>query len=461
MRVTESGIELRVAGRRVGCARLVLYQLSAASMEVTVASSPAAVGKEPAGSSAQTHRQQRGVSSAANASSSGCKLSNLDSFFSHSAPVVPVLPSSAGPAFALADLWQSMEEWSSYGVEIPLRVPAADVGQITQCYVPYLSAIQIFNVAGHRCLPACARGYGSDSEEMDSLLSDVSSMDMSCSDSGCCSTCTGCSSMSAASSDYESAGGRWREVAAAHMLGRQCRTVQCCSGATLRKPGYNGCSKATDNEPGELLYEFTEEIMPHCREPLTERVAQLSNEFPGLTTLRSCDIHPSSWFSIAWYPLYRLPATGRTIRDLNACFLTFHSLAAPLAPPGTPLPAAIKQQLQQQPADGSRQLAPPVAPDGRLPPPVASPAAAAVYKRRAEQAAANAGSQGAAVLQPFAFVPYKMGGHTWEDDRRATKLQLQLIAAAGVWAQRRGVSFSDLSFFLQNLRSSQHGHRQR
>jgi len=36
------------------------------------------------------------------------------------------------------------------------------------------------------------------------------------------------------------------------------------------------------------------------REPLTERVAQLAEGFPGLHTLRSADLHPSSYLAVAW-----------------------------------------------------------------------------------------------------------------------------------------------------------------
>ena len=30
--------------------------------------------------------------------------------------------------------------------------------------------------------------------------------------------------------------------------------------------------------------------------------------------------------SVAWYPIYRIP-TGRSLRDLSACFLTYHALS--------------------------------------------------------------------------------------------------------------------------------------
>jgi hypothetical protein len=50
----------------------------------------------------------------------------------------------------------------------------------------------------------------------------------------------------------------------------------------------------------QLLFDFQETASPHVREPLTERVAQLAEGFPGLHTLRSADLHPSSYLAVAW-----------------------------------------------------------------------------------------------------------------------------------------------------------------
>uniref|UniRef100_A0A0D9V1I7 Uncharacterized protein n=1 Tax=Leersia perrieri TaxID=77586 RepID=A0A0D9V1I7_9ORYZ len=55
------------------------------------------------------------------------------------------------------------------------------------------------------------------------------------------------------------------------------------------------------------------------------RISSLSARFPALRTFRSCDLSPQSWISVAWYPIYRIP-TGPTLKDLDACFLTFHRL---------------------------------------------------------------------------------------------------------------------------------------
>lgn len=67
--------------------------------------------------------------------------------------------------------------------------------------------------------------------------------------------------------------------------------------------------------------------------PIVLQIADLSRDFKAcenpLRTLRSVDLLPGSWLSVAWYPIYRIP-TGPTLRDLAACFLTFHSLSSSL-----------------------------------------------------------------------------------------------------------------------------------
>ncbi|KAF3487706.1 hypothetical protein F2Q69_00056092 [Brassica cretica] len=60
----------------------------------------------------------------------------------------------------------------------------------------------------------------------------------------------------------------------------------------------------------------------------TENISDLASRFPELKTYRSCDLSPSSWVSVSWYPIYRIPV-GPTLQNLDACFLTFHSLSTP------------------------------------------------------------------------------------------------------------------------------------
>ncbi|KAI0485890.1 hypothetical protein KFK09_029461 [Dendrobium nobile] len=77
------------------------------------------------------------------------------------------------------------------------------------------------------------------------------------------------------------------------------------------------------------VFEYLEHNPPYGREPLADKISLLANKFPQLKTYRSYDLLPTSWFSVAWYPIYRIP-TGPTLRDLDACFLSFHTLSTPL-----------------------------------------------------------------------------------------------------------------------------------
>jgi len=44
--------------------------------------------------------------------------------------------------FTLSDLWNCFNEWSAYGVGVPINFKNEET--LVQYYVPYLSAIQIF-----------------------------------------------------------------------------------------------------------------------------------------------------------------------------------------------------------------------------------------------------------------------------------------------------------------------------
>ncbi|KAI3741768.1 hypothetical protein L1987_59445 [Smallanthus sonchifolius] len=57
-----------------------------------------------------------------------------------------------------------------------------------------------------------------------------------------------------------------------------------------------------------------------------KQASLLVSQFPELSKYRSCDLSPSSWTCVAWYPIYRIPV-GPTLKDLEASFLTLHSLS--------------------------------------------------------------------------------------------------------------------------------------
>ncbi|KAJ6722193.1 hypothetical protein OIU85_025190, partial [Salix viminalis] len=98
---------------------------------------------------------------------------------------------------------------------------------------------------------------------------------------------------------------------------------------SLRNKPFKGSSSdecEISNPPGRLIFEYMEYASPFTRQPLADQILVLASQFPKLKTLRSCDLSPSSWISVAWYPIYRIPM-GPTLQNLDACFLTYHSLS--------------------------------------------------------------------------------------------------------------------------------------
>ncbi|KAL6636573.1 hypothetical protein ACP70R_024145 [Stipagrostis hirtigluma subsp. patula] len=224
---------------------------------------------------------------------------NLERFLTSTTPSVPAqyLPKTSlrmwrsgdvmdpPPYFCLGDLWESFREWSAYGAGVPLLLNGSDF--VIQYYVPYLSAIQLYADPSRPASRTRRPGDESDGESMDT------------------------SSESSSENDVDRL--RVSSVEATHRL-------------------ENGGLQSDDGEAhtssSSPIFEYLERDPPYGREPLTDKVSSLAGRFPALKTFKSCDLLPSSWMSVAWYPIYRIP-TGPTLKDLDACFLTFHCLATP------------------------------------------------------------------------------------------------------------------------------------
>ncbi|CAL4945289.1 unnamed protein product [Urochloa decumbens] len=233
---------------------------------------------------------------------------NFERFLASTTPSVPLqyLPKTSlrmrrsgdvmdsWPYFCLGDLWEAFREWSAYGAGVPLKLNGSD--SVIQYYVPYLSAIQLYADPSRPASRNRRPGDESDGESMDT------------------------SSESSSDNDVDRL--RVSAVEATHRL-ENCGL-----------PSDDGETDASSRFP---IFEYLERDPPYGREPLTDKVSALADRFPALKTLKSCDLLPSSWMSVAWYPIYRIP-TGPTLKDLDACFLTFHCLATPCkdCEPSTP-----------------------------------------------------------------------------------------------------------------------------
>ncbi|KAK7274253.1 hypothetical protein RIF29_15336 [Crotalaria pallida] len=305
------------------------------------------------------------------------RLSNMERFLQAITPSVPAqyLSKTAmrglrtcdvefQPYFVLDDLWESFKEWSAYGAGVPLVLNDND--SVIQYYVPYLSAIQIYGASEKPSVNS--RQLGEDDSDNDFR-----------------------DSSSAGSSDSEEA---------SHCMGRLSLTDH----NTVPRDGFSSDDGESGNSQGCLLFEYLEQDLPFSREPLADKISDLTFRFPELATLKSCDILSSSWISVAWYPIYRIP-TGPTLKDLDACFLTYHHLYTPVG--------------------GSQGVQAPI---------VSYPSETDIGPKMS--------------LPAFGLATYKFKGSLWTDnDGYERQLTSSLVQAANDWLSMLQVKHPDFTFF--------------
>ncbi|CAN6479035.1 unnamed protein product [Victoria cruziana] len=241
-------------------------------------------------------------------------FSNLDRFLNCTTPLVPAIPLKKGMEesrawepleemptqyFVLGDLWRCFDEWSAYGVGVPVLINGKD--WVTQYYVPYLSALQIYTTTPLKTPLSNhlrdRRGECSDSDTHNGSETTSSS-----------------DSESSRSLSFRSSGSRSSE---------KSESWDCGSDDSMGEQDSSWCPRG---RLGHLYLEYFEHAPPYARAPLLEKINQLSKEYPEIYSLRSVDLSAASWMSVAWYPIYHIPAR-RAVRDLSACFLTYHTLS--------------------------------------------------------------------------------------------------------------------------------------
>ncbi|GMI73470.1 hypothetical protein HRI_001016300 [Hibiscus trionum] len=245
-------------------------------------------------------------------------LSNLERFLESVMPSVPALHLSKTkmrvwrtrtdefePYFVLGDLWESFKEWSAYGVGVPLILNDCD--SVVQYYVPYLSGIQLYADPVKMSANSRPPGEDSDSDFRDS------------------------SSDGSSDCELERGANISREKINHHMASEMSRRMDrlFMGDQQILQEDFSSDEGESVNSRSRLIFEYFEQDTPYSREPLANKIADLAFRFPELKTLRSCDLLSSSWISVAWYPIYRIP-TGPTLKDLDACFLTYHYLHTPV-----------------------------------------------------------------------------------------------------------------------------------
>ncbi|KAH0668147.1 hypothetical protein KY285_029353 [Solanum tuberosum] len=222
----------------------------------------------------------------------GYPLAEFEKFIRSTSPVIcPSVQGGQGaplsrceiPNISLWNLWQWFEKHGNYGLQVKAEEHTTRRLKFSAYFNPYLSAIQLFKDNRTQGSPT------GDFHTRFSLLLPKSRVENSSS-----SREENVVSDSRASSD--------------------------CSAAD---PPVE--SKLSD----ELLFEYFEQERPQSRKPFFEKCVELvavdgpsSRGDPSiLQSTRLPDLHPHSWFCVAWYPIYRIP-TG----NFHASFLTYHSL---------------------------------------------------------------------------------------------------------------------------------------
>ncbi|KAK8967528.1 hypothetical protein KSP40_PGU006402 [Platanthera guangdongensis] len=328
--------------------------------------------------------QEASPSSMTTASSSSSSLpatelpaGNLDRFLQSTTPIVPALHfpkmtvmESQLPYFALGDLWESFKEWSAYGAGVPLVLNDSD--SVVQYYVPYLSAIQLFV---NPSAPSLVLRQPDEESGKEPYLN----------------------TSNESSSSTEAERLITNRPYAARSIGPQ---------ASSSGDGEASCSSI------HPIFEYMETEAPHGRAPLVDKISSLASKFPDLKTYNSCDLLSSSWMSVAWYPIYRIPI-GSTLRDLDACFLTFHLLSTPVK--SNVLSEALSPHIMEN--KGGQGL------DDKFSIPI------------------------------FGLASYRLKGSIWTSSgNHEGHLASSLFQAAANWLHLRQVYHPDFRFFCQSWR---------
>uniref|UniRef100_A0ACD5WV47 Uncharacterized protein n=1 Tax=Avena sativa TaxID=4498 RepID=A0ACD5WV47_AVESA len=186
--------------------------------------------------------------------------------------------------FYLRNIWEWYEEPGCYGLEVRVLNDLSSItshptnSEFCAYFVPYLSAIQLFGWSRKNM----ANGFGVEGD----------------------------------------------------MLGASSTTSLLSSQhvpAKLHKPFEQSSmffseSSFSTHDHGELVFEYFETEQPSFRPPLFEKIKELSSLNPSgdsekLQSVKLSDLHPASWYCVAWYPVYRVPHG-----NFRASFLTYHSL---------------------------------------------------------------------------------------------------------------------------------------
>lgn len=216
---------------------------------------------------------------------------DLERFLDAVNPVV-LLPDSleAIADLRLSDVWSFYEQPSAFGLEcLTLGGP----GGPSNCYfVPFLSALQLFE-------PVASVNKTENKEYENSIAHSTNDNRNNTAD-------TSCTDVTATTTTKDDSTATEESNAAEDIF---------------------FYPQGLDSWPSIMHRCFSWSVDDHVAErvPFTEQLEELCDDLGSAHPLhasRILDLHPYSWFAVAWYPLYRIPEAPLTTR-----FLTFHSIA--------------------------------------------------------------------------------------------------------------------------------------
>lgn len=303
--------------------------------------------------------------------SSGKGRSNLERFLLGFTPKPPSfsLPlqhvKEETEYFRLGDLWDCYDELSAYGFGSQVELNNGET--VMQYYVPYLSAIQIQTTK-----PAMMSRNHNEVVESES------------------SECW---------SDSES-----EKLLSSSVSNDSSRTWDDVSDDSVYDP--DGTPLLQD-KLGYIDFKYIERDSPYKRVPLTDKINELAEKYPGLMTLRSVDMSPSSWMAVAWYPIYNIP-TCKNEKDLKTGFLTYHTLSSSFQDN-----VVVGDQEEMECCEESVM-------NKRIP------------------------------LPPFGLATYKMQGDLWGKTGFDQDRLVYLQSAADSWLKQLNVDHHDFNFFMNS-----------
>ncbi|KAI3922884.1 hypothetical protein MKW98_007015, partial [Papaver atlanticum] len=206
------------------------------------------------------------------------------------------------PDASLGRLWQWYEEHSSFGLEI--KTEDYLTSKFSAYYVPSLSAVQLFG--NSRSTSDCSRGFSR--AEAPKAVGE-----------------------SKYDADLVKSSGLLPQSRGANALAKDFNSP-CSSSSVYGEDELIDRSLGVTPLESELLFEYYELEQPFHRPPLFDKIKELVRgggiqkcqtygDPKKLESSNLQNLHPSSWYSVAWYPIYRIPQD-----DLKGAFLTFHSL---------------------------------------------------------------------------------------------------------------------------------------